>query len=191
MAIVGIDLSLTSPAVAIYEDDVWSLFAFAQRNKEHMFTWSNKPFQLHLFPKIPEGTVVERYIYIIDDIMEIIPKHCTCVAMEAYAFPSREQAGHNFKLHELGGYLKIQLKKKGHIVHGVAVATWKKHIVGHGHATKKQICEFVTNNYDLDLLKILHLEINKKDKVPNPVEDLCDAICIAEYAKQMVTSLHF
>ncbi len=185
--VVGLDMSLTSPGVAVYNTQThfWNLYAFAQRKSElHTHININQNATLHLFDCIPESKYAAdavRYKFIVDCIVPIIPLD-SAVLLEAYAFPNRAIAGSNFKLHELGGVLKVRLLERGiRNVHSIVSSSWKKACTGSGKATKNEIVDFVLHNDpSIDLMKILNLKLSVNGEIPCPAQDLADAICITK-----------
>ena len=162
--IVGLDMSLQSPGICILNRELnfWNLYAFAQRKKTEIGFNKKIAHNAHLtlFPCIPEATIHSdafRYKFIVDHISKIIPNDKNMfVMMEAYAFVNN-CAGSNYKLHELGGVLKVELLKKNITeIHQIVNSSWKKISVGKGNCSKNETVESVKISEPfIDLMKIL------------------------------------
>jgi Holliday junction resolvasome RuvABC endonuclease subunit len=182
VAYVGLDMSLKSPAVCVFCNGIWQLYCFSQKKTKVTRYIDVKPnVSIVIFPTIPkDASDAKRYKHIIDFLIPVIPPK-SHVSIEAYAYPSRQQAGSNFKLHELGGVLKFKLSELELDYTSIVASSWKKQTVGKGNATKKDVLDHVLN-YEphVDLLKILNLQLKKNDDVPCPAQDLADSICIVK-----------
>ncbi len=193
--IVGLDMSLTSPGIAVFgrRTQFWNLYAFAQRKREiGMKRNINSNARIELFGRIPSSDTAsdaERYKFIVDHIIQIIPED-SIVLIEGYAFVNRAIAGSNFKLHELGGFLKVKLlEKKITNVHSIVSSCWKKAAIGKGNATKNEVVDCVLNKDPfIDLMKLFQLEPTVNGEIPCPVQDLADAIeMVKGYDKYKLT----
>lgn len=193
MIIIGLDMSLTSPGISIYnkERNHWSLYGFPQRKSEMGLHVSNGNVNLSLCPTmIPSAQVSsneERYEhirkYIIQDIM-MQYKDVSCdvtVLFESYAFGAKN-AGSSYKLQELGGIIKHSIYTYFPTWKRIVVTpgSWKKGTVGVGNATKEQVFEYVQskNGPCIDLSCIFPVNITPGWKVPCPIQDISDSICI-------------
>ena len=191
VVLVGVDLSLTSPGVAIHDTttDTWLLYGFAQRKREQGIRKHQGKTTLCLLPRIPNSdtTNEERYEHIRSHVMEtiLLPYRAepqVVVGIENYAFAA--QSGHSYKLQELGGILKHSLWKTYPGWHQEAIppAQWKKQVIGNGRATKKDALLHV-GQYGpcISLLCELGLSMSTTGEVPCPAQDLADAACIVLY----------
>jgi hypothetical protein len=186
VVVVGLDLSLTSPGVAIYDTctKLWSLYGFAQRVREQQQSLAPP---ICLLPPIPAGTRSneERYEYIrrhiVDDILSRYADEAeVLVGIEAYAFGAKG-AGHSYKLQELGGVLKHSLwvRFPGWTQVLIPPTKWKKSTTGNGRATKLEVVEYVAANGPcLPLVAMLGTPLGRNGAVPSPAQDLADAVCI-------------
>jgi Holliday junction resolvasome RuvABC endonuclease subunit len=182
-SIVGLDMSLTSPGVAVLTGNIWQLYGFSKKKTKVTRSFNIRDnINLTLFPTIPKDhSDAKRYKFIIDFLINVIPQNSD-IWIEAYAYPSRNKSGSNFKLHELGGHLKVRLEEH-HSNHyqNVVASSWKKKVVGKGNATKLDVLHHVKEQEPfIDLLNILNLELTKKGDVPCPAQDIADAICIVK-----------
>ena len=186
----GLDLSLISPGVAVYdtENDTWFMFGFAQRIRENGVTNRHQEVTIVLLPTIPNSpttTNEERYEHIRHHIIDIIMApyvHETdvVVGIECYAFGAKN-SGNSYKLQELGGVLKHGVWKtyphwRRQII---PPSQWKKKTVGNGRATKAEVVEYIrTNGPCVPLMSLLGLSPAKNGDIPCPVQDMADAACI-------------
>ena len=184
VVVVGLDLSLTSPGIAIYHNGKWSLYGFAQRVREQ-----KQPVipPICLFPPIPTQTSTneERYEYIrrhiVDDVLsQYADEEEVLVGIESYAFGAKG-AAHAYKLQELGGVVKhslwVRFPRWTQIL--IPPTKWKKCTVGNGRATKLDVVEYVGRNGPcLPLVAMLGTALGKHGEVPSPAQDLADAVCI-------------
>ena len=186
---VGLDLSLTSPGVAIYDTGSasWTLYGFVQRVREQGLTRYSGTTTIRLVPRIPSAASSneERYEHIRHYIVDVMlaPFHadpCVVVGIECYAFGAKN-AGSSYKLQELGGIVKHSLWKtypawRQEII---TPGQWKKHTIGSGRATKADALKHVRNHGpNVCLLPELGLELTSTGDVPCPAQDLADAACI-------------
>jgi Holliday junction resolvasome RuvABC endonuclease subunit len=190
MIFIGLDLSLSSPGIAVYHSDrdKWLLYAFSQRKSENKMEVNEDAFQLHMFPKIPSAAesneIRYEFIrhYIIDVIMMMYKEEPDVrVIIESYAFGAKN-AGSSYKLQELGGVIKHSIHSTFPTWERITVtpSSWKKSTIGIGNATKQQVVEYVkTHGPCADLLTLLSVHVSKNGSVPCPVQDISDSICIA------------
>lgn len=185
---VGLDLSLVSPGVAVYNttDQSWALYGFAQRVREKQFTYSCHLTRVQLFPAIPRDIANEcRYEhirrYIVDSILDKLPPDpLVVVGIECYAFGAKN-SGSSYKLQELGGVLKHAIWRQFPHWQQVIIppSQWKKKAIGDGRATKADAVDAVESRGPMvSLLSILGLCVTKTGTIPCPVQDLADAACI-------------
>lgn len=186
---IGIDLSLKSPAVAIYINEQWRTCAFVQRLSDRQIDHPS----ITLLDPIPTNTKqsdIVRYVYITTKICDfirtvIIEEHHFSlvdvdVFIEGYVFNQRN-CGSSFKLHELGGICKYALYTLGILqIWDIHPSTWKKYTVG-TRASKSDTISFVKNCIDLvSVFGITELGQNP----PCPVHDIADAIGIVEASRR-------
>jgi hypothetical protein len=153
---VGLDLSLVSPGLSVYDSatGIWLLYGFAQRVREQGFHTVCGTTEIRLLPTIPNVAGVTpneaRYEHIrshlVDGILSAYAGAArVVVGIENYAFGSGQQSGHAFKLQELGGVIKHSLWVRYPHWRQVVIppTSWKRSTVGHGHATKAQVVAYV------------------------------------------------
>ncbi len=191
--ICGIDLSLTSPGISVYEysSDLWYLYAFSPWKR--MFKNFNHTY-IQLFPRIPSAATTDnaiRFKYVVDNILSIVSfwyeKYPDLiVGLEGYAF-SKDSA-HAFKLMELGGILKYRLYFDLHIKCRILPPKyWKKYACGNGNATKLDVALFMTPIIKFDLFTMFDLP--KQIKVKKPIEDIYDSSGVVEAIKNIEANI--
>lgn len=163
---IGVDLSLTSPALAV----VWvppaptpvpvaiEVHTFQQRKRETVGTHTVSPMlTVHVHPTIPTGEVpdVHRYVHIVTRLVDVVKTVATAVCgdpetpvpvdvtIEQYAFGT--QSAHTYKLQELGGVFKYVLYSRFGAartvrVQTVAINRWKAQVES-GRASKFQVVQ--------------------------------------------------
>lgn len=187
--LVGLDLSLTSPALAVHDTttSTWHLFAFAQRVREEGVCIHDKNVCITLLPAIPKtGCNEARYEHIRHHLVDaVLQPLCAAaptvrVAIESYAFGATH-SGHAYKLMELGGIVKHSLFRQfpHWTVQAVPPTKWKKHTVGTGRASKAEVVTYVQHHGPcVPLLELLGLVPSSTGTIPCPVQDLADAVCL-------------
>lgn len=220
---VGIDMSLSSPGVAICTfsenipvqkqfhklnerffthkkrrredldvkgqvdqplDDVkWSFLAFVQRKTDILC----KDARITLCSKIIRNhSDVDRYTYITESILTFITNvqlkqnvdiAKTRIFIEGYAFKTTG-TGSSFKLHELGGVLRYVLCKAGFPSSSIQTlypTEWKSCNVGVKASKFDTLCHV---RPVIDLQEVFVSTCSKDKTVPNPQQDIADAIGI-------------
>lgn len=189
---VGIDMSLTSPGMCIYnkQQKTFYMYYFAQRKRD--VPHPNKSLSPHCFicclppiPKANNATNVMRYTFICESLVQQIISDTVVdsVIIEDYAYSCSSSSAHAFKLHELGGVFKYLCHKNNIKVETINISTWKKRAIGHGRASKYDTLQHVHKKLGVDLLVASQckLKVNKETKeitVPNPAQDMADAVGI-------------
>lgn len=191
MIYVGLDVSLTSPGISVYDlfTKNWSSYCFQQRKRENCLTWSNNVnFSLTVLPPIPVSSNSDdciRYNHIVSNLENIIKKHNTTnnvkdvvLIIENYAFAA--QGASSFKLIELGGIIKFHFREYRTVV--IGNNTWKKVLTGNGRCSKKDTLDTINKLLNIDICQILKLSLPKgrydyvPTYVPTPAQDVADSI---------------
>ncbi len=188
MLLAGIDYSLTSPAVCLFdgEPDEWSV----DRCEFHFFSKTKKYASIDEFMKPgkirvkghPYSTDHEgdnendcgRYDALSDWVLGLVDK-CSGVALEDYAFAA---TGKVFHIAENGGILKWKLWYSDIPCVLVEPTVVKKFGEGRGNAKKLDMHEAFKKETGIDLWK--KITPNKKD-VGNPTTDMVDAYYICKW----------
>ena len=181
-SIVGIDYSMTSPAICVLTDGHMAFTYWTTRKKSECIieedTWSVRGILFEYKDKPDE----ERFNYLAQEIFEHsvdkFPLNPKTIALEDYSYAS---TGRAFQIGENGGVLKNRFYKSGFKVHKIAPTQIKKFATGKGNADKEMMQTSFIEDTGLDMKKIL----GQTDKQWNPSSDVIDAYYIAKYAEAM------
>ena len=180
MIVAGLDYSMTSPAICLY-NDVDGDFTYS--NCRVYFLTQTKKYDIVLrngFGKLFEfRDDMDRYEKISNFFIErILEKDVHTVFIENYSMGSK---GRVFNIAENTGILKYRLWKYGIGFETVPPTVIKKFATGKGNADKEkmQTAFFAESNIDLKF------ELNMTEKQWNPSSDIIDAywICKDGYNK--------
>ena len=165
--IIGIDYSLTSPAVCINNG---ALMFFYLTNKKK---WIGQQSEDIIGYEHKEWTdPIQRFKNISDFVIDIIfqtynPK----IFIEGYSFGSKGQG--LFQIAENCGILKYRLLQKGYSYTTGVPSVVKKGATGKGNADKDMMYEAFVKETKIDLKKLFDTE-----KVGNPISDIVDSYFI-------------
>ena len=163
--IIGIDYSLTSPAVCV-------------NGKKFYYLTNKKKWQV----KISENIIgyahkewtdpIQRFTYISDFVFDILfTINNPIIFIEGYSFGSKGQG--LFQIAENCGILKYRLLEKGYDYNTVVPSVVKKGATGKGNADKDKMYEAFVKETKVDLKKLFDT-----DKVGNPISDIVDSYFI-------------
>lgn len=180
IGIIGIDYSMTSPAICFLADGKIPEFTY----------WTTKrkfECKIETDGHITEGKLFsnkdladeERYDLLAEEIVTkslwYWPQR---IILEDYSFGSTGRA--TFNIGENVGVLKNRFHHNGVKLEKVAPTTVKKFATGKGNANKEAMQEAFINETGIDFKKVL----GQTDSQWNPSSDLIDAYYIAKYAKE-------
>ena len=162
--IVGIDYSLTSPAVCIDNGEL--MFYYLTTKKKWQGVISDNIFgYAHKEWKDP----IERFTYISDFVMDLLSKcYNPQIFIEGYSFGSKGQG--LFQIAENCGILKYRLLENDYGYNTVVPSVIKKGATGKGNADKDMMYEAFLKETKINLKKLLNTE-----KVGNPLSDIVDS----------------
>ena len=180
---VGIDYSLTSPAITIHHGYDWNY------SNIHHYCLANTTKQVQRWSTLENVNVslykewtneMERYEFLanwtIDNIITPF-KRPQSVFLEDYAYAA---TGRVFHIAENVAILKYKLKKSGIKYTVVAPTVIKKFATGKGNANKELMYE--------NFCKDTNTKINLSDgKIGNPVSDIVDSYYICKYGLKNLT----
>lgn len=198
--IVGIDMSLSNPAVTVLSLQTRSIHMYFFRNRQkeptnamlrinspsspfHMWLWQATCLEPASFP---EPTVrFDAYLDKVQQILSVLGPASgpTVVGIEHYSLRSQihgysTQA--DMKLKELGGVLRTLLHAHGYTVKELPPSTIKKMFADKGHASKDDMYNALHSRFQLpDLCALLSLDRTTYTHVPHPVEDMVDSLATA------------
>ena len=165
--IVGIDYSLTSPAICVNNGN---LMFFYLTNKKK---WIGQMSEDIIGYEHKEWTdPIQRFKQISDFALDIIsPLLNPNVYIEGYSFGSKGQG--LFQIAENCGLLKYRLMENKIPYDTIVPSVVKKGATGKGNADKDMMYEAFKKETKLDLKKIFDTE-----KVGNPISDIADSYFI-------------
>ena len=175
--IVGIDYSLTSPAVCIDNGNLMfyyltSKIKYSGAISEDIFGYKHKEW------KDP----IERFTYISDFVMDILHQcYNPQIFIEGYSFGSKGQG--LFQIAENCGILKYRLLEKGYGYDTVVPSVVKKGATGKGNADKDMMYEAFVKETKIDLKKLFNTE-----KVVNPISDIVDSYFVKKVGYDICVS---
>jgi len=168
--IVGIDYSLTSPAICINIDNADVLMFYYLTNKkkyigkmsEDIIGYEHKEYD----------TPIRRFTYISDFIFDHVSGLINpIIFIEGYSFGSKGQG--IFQIAENCGILKYRLQEAKIPYETVVPSVVKKGATGKGNADKDMMYESFNKETNIDLKKVFDT-----DKIGNPLSDIADSYFI-------------
>ena len=173
--IIGIDYSLTSPAICITTDFVFknSKFYYLTNKKKCIGAMAKN---ITGFEHKEYDTPIRRFSQISDWVYELIEDTIhtqQLVYIEGYSFGSKGQAV--FQIAENCGILKYRLQQMMIDYDTVVPSVVKKGATGKGNADKDMMYEFFSKETNTDLKKVFDTQ-----KVGNPISDIVDSYYIAK-----------
>lgn len=184
MISVGIDYSMTSPAVCIHKGDIWSfensvthfLTSVKKHEGKHSRYFVGHPYPIY---KTPE----ERFDLISDWVLGLLDPNvlgpdvgypAMKIAIEGYSMGSK---GKVFHIAENAGLLKHKLWSKNLKFECPAPTQVKKFATGKGNANKLQMHDWFVNDTNLDVSQLLQTKVDS-----NPCSDIVDAYFMCKFA---------
>ena len=172
--IIGIDYSLTSPAISVHKGDKWSWknctihYATSVKKYEGDYLKGKIYGRLHL----PYTSQTERHDQISNWTIADIPNTNDNIFIEGYSYGSK---GLVFNLAENMGILKYKLYKKKLKFEVIVPGVVKKKATGKGNADKLKMYEQFVKDTGIDLMKEFD-----QTKLNNPVTDIVDSYYVAK-----------
>lgn len=175
--LAGIDYSLTSPAICVYDTEKGdfsykSVEMYFRSNLARFDTFSEG--RLHGSNHGPWECEIDRYDDISTWALSVLNRHqVTQVFLEGYSFGS---TGRVFNIAENTGLLKHKLWKDLIHCEVLAPTTVKKFATGSGRASKEDMYnQFVIENEESHLKDVLS---PRSDNIISPLNDVVDAYYI-------------
>ena len=169
--IIGIDYSLTSPAVCINIGGDLMFYYLTNKKK-----WIGKQSENIIGYEHEENTGPINRFKILSDwvlhILDTLHKKQTDkqIFIEGYSYGSKGQA--IFQIAENGGILKYRLQKR-YECRTIVPSVIKKFATGKGNADKEKMYETFLRTQGVDLMKIFD-----QQKLNNPITDIIDSYYI-------------
>ena len=170
---IGIDYSLTSPAICIcrgaFKFDNCKIYYLTNVKKYEGDYYNGKiNGRLHL----PYTTETQRHDQISDWALSVIGTTIHNIFIEGYSFGSK---GLVFNLAENMGTLKHKLYKLNKRFDSIVPGQVKKNATGKGNADKLKMYEQFVKDTKIDLMKEFD-----QSKLNNPVTDIVDSYYVAK-----------
>lgn len=183
MTVVGIDYSLTCPAVCVSNSKSYSdcYFYFLTDVKRHHGQAGN----INGDPHDDYLTDQQRYENIASWVLHILEpfdKEETLVVIEDYSFGSK---GKVFHLAENCGLLKYLLYKKDYHFFTIAPSAMKKYATGKGNANKQAMYDAFYGVTGVDLLSIYG---GANRRLSSPVTDIVDSFFLARHLRDSIST---
>jgi hypothetical protein len=207
MNIIGIDFSINSTAVAVYNNNTYTFYNFVNTDsflgkKESVLAAWKIHDEIKNFVNIVscvrdnnstnyQDEQIEKlksYDKLTDIIIKILPEKDNIIGIEGFSFASQGRG--DIDLVIAGSILRYKLLKQfGKNLVIIPPSQLKKSFTGKGNANKVLIHETLlkTDNPELlnhDYIKyIKDHDVIKKEKVVKPIDDINDSISIIHYLK--------
>ena len=175
--IIGIDYSLTSPAVCVNDGKLKFYYlttkkkCIGQQSKD-IIGYEHKEWT----------DPIQRFTYISDFVFDILfTTNNSKIFIEGYSFGSKGQG--LFQIAENCGILKYRLLEKNYGYNTVVPSVVKKGATGKGNADKDMMYEAFVKETNIDLKQIFDTE-----KVGNPISDIADSYFIQKVGYENIES---
>lgn len=184
--IIGVDLSISSPGVCIYDTKTeFKLenlkFHFFSSVKKVLKEFENHP-QYHCIA-MTEKTSYAKYDFITTTLIDIINQYPNSIIfLEGYSMGSR--AGMILNIAENGGIFRYNMFKLGIPFEIPAPSQIKKFFHGKGNADKNMMFAKFLEETEFDLEEFLTHQ--KKKNIGSPVNDIVDAYALVKYGISVV-----
>lgn len=174
MRYIGIDYSLTSPCVCVFEGETFSYESCSFHFLTSVGKYEGKFGDNVVGHPYPDYSCDEqRYFNITNWVLNLI-KADDKVLIEGYSMAS---TGRVFNIAENAGLLKHYLWLNKHPYDVVPPTVIKKFATGKGNANKEKIQESFVNETGVNIKDLLHMT----EKQWNPSSDIVDSYYICKY----------
>jgi hypothetical protein len=186
MIVIGLDLSLRSPGIAVSKPDgSVHCYFYPNRRREQGFSFCTGLFSVQALPCFLSDirNHIHRSTIIATDILNIISGHFeggeVRVNIEGYAFGLAHSAGAS-RLYELGGIVRQMLFTHDFPYVEIPPSRVKKLFCGRGNADKRDMyLEFRDRGFPNLIQTMKFKKITNNNNVPCPVQDIVDSVALA------------
>ncbi|MCA9496495.1 MAG: hypothetical protein KC589_06120 [Nanoarchaeota archaeon] len=186
---IGIDYSISSPAMCIIKDDITEIHCFHKEdsffylvdknlNDFKIITYTLNKKSLDLYEYYEKQTDI-----IISAILQSLNSNNYHLSLEDYSFSSN---GKVFNIGEATGILKYKLYKNKLPYVVFSPKTIKKFTTGNGNSNKDNMVDQFYQDTDIDLFK--SLQLNRRKTIPSPITDIVDSYYQTLYLKHITTT---
>ena len=179
--IVGIDYSIRSPAICIFETNEQPPVWYPENCQIHFLIEKKKyAYRMtpnvtgHYMPVYKEQDEQDRFDKISDWAMSFL-RDGDVVGIEDYAFSAQ---GMVYKIGENTGLLKYKMWSRGISFEPVSNSKPKKLACGKGNGKKEEVYEAFCKETEWNLHHLLHTRSNK---IMSPLSDVADSYWICKY----------
>ena len=187
MRVYGIDYSMTSPAICLFDGEEWSvryLTSTSRHVREYQFQTPMGKISITGDPhKELWKTQEHRFHDISEWAMACIDDVHAKIVIEDYAMGSK---GKVFHIAENCGLLKYKLWSEGFKFETIAPTSLKKFATGKGNSNKDIMHAHFIKDTGVDLMK--EMTPNAKDCI-SPVSDVVDSFYLAKWANHTTKDL--
>jgi len=185
MYYIGIDMSVASPGLVIYNEihNKYFFYFYAIRKKEMDFYEDTKKYCIKSFEYPEWNTREERFEKICDHILKRIqfcigPQEKHKIGIEGYSFGSQSQS--MSRLYEIGGVIRNKLYNEKYNFIELSPTKIKKNFTGKGNVNKVFMYEQFKEERLVDFFDILSIKESKVGNIPSPISDFVDAYAIIQ-----------
>ena len=199
---VGIDYSMSSPALCVHQGDNWDInncdfYFFLEETKKNLKTFddvwksndsSNKSdsprFFPHMYPKDVQG--FDRFIFLSNWVIQCLESYdrIDTIGIEGYAYGAGSSGGRVFEIGENTGLLKYRLKSFGYSFSIIPPTVIKKYATGKGNSNKLLLNDAFVSETECNPKSIL----NQSEKSFTPSSDIIDSYFIAMFVSSTSTT---
>lgn len=174
--IVGIDYSLTSPAMTVKSDSHFHSYFMTAKSKLIGEIYELSPTHSLYALEYPSWISEEdRHFNLADAFIQKIPQRAV-VLIEGYSFGSSGKR--LFQLAENTGCLKQNLALKKYNFDVIAPTAVKKFATGKGNSNKDMMVQSFVESTSINISKILGM---KEGSFASPISDIVDSYWICKY----------
>ena len=175
--ILGVDYSLTSPGVCLYDTHLKSFKLFFVSDKKKLLNLACGHSIVTGFEYPLYRNDLERYINLSNWVMSLIPDTSNVhVIIEGYSYGST--SARLFQIAENAGCLKLQFHNKNIPFTVVPPTTIKKLATGKGNSKKEPVYEAFVEKTGIDLKSLFE---TKAATISSPISDLSDSYWMAQW----------
>ena len=185
---IGIDYSISSPAICILKDDITEIHCFHKKDS-FFYLVDKKLNDFKITTHLLDKKVLELYDYyekqtdiILSAILHSLDSNNYYLSLEDYSFSSN---GKVFNIGEATGLLKYKLFKNRLSYIVFSPKTIKKFATGNGNSNKDNMVDQFYQDTNIDLFK--SLQLNRRKTIPSPITDIVDAYYQALYLKDLTS----
>jgi Holliday junction resolvasome RuvABC endonuclease subunit len=205
--VMGIDLSVSNPSVAILNPLTKKITLFFYRNRQADLAHAQQPIvdgpfvgwtmETQCWERVDDVTTkgpiprYDRFRPIVQQIARLVgDNHHGVVGIEHYSLQNPMNSGSHSLMIELGACLRWQIGTLTPIIMEIAPLQVKRLFCGLGKATKDDMYRAFSETYHLPNLYTMLGMKHDYLKTPHPIEDMVDALAVAVGVIVITPPLH-